>query len=90
MGRRPLGRWSSFALSIISFFTSSFVSAVAIPWLLRLAYGWRHPNDASAGDVAGWALVFGAPIFLPLILLISVIASIWVYRTARSPTPSVE
>jgi hypothetical protein len=87
MTKKGLSRWSSFAFSIASFLGTLLVSAIVIPWLLRFAYGWKHPQDASAGDAAGWALVFGAPILIPLILVIAVAISAWVYHTVRHPAP---
>jgi hypothetical protein len=83
MTKRGLSRWSNLAFSMVSFVATLLVSAIVIPWLLRFVYGWKHPQDASAGDAAGWALVLGAPILVPLILVISGAVSAWVYHTAR-------
>lgn len=81
-----LGRWASLACSVVAFGVTLLGSAVVIPRLLRFAYGWKHPHDASAGDAAGWALVFGAPILVPLILLVAVVVSAWVYHRVRCPS----
>jgi hypothetical protein len=66
-----------------SFVVTLLGSAVVIPKLLRFGYGWKHPHDASAGDAAGWALVFGAPILVLLILVIAGAVSALVYHSVR-------
>jgi sterol desaturase/sphingolipid hydroxylase (fatty acid hydroxylase superfamily) len=86
MTRRRLGRWSSVAFSMASFVVTLLGSAIVIPWLLRFAYGLEHPHDASAGDAAGWALVISAPVLIPLIVVIAVAISAWVYHRARHPS----
>ena len=48
--------------------------------LLRMAYGWNHPADNSAGDTAGWAMIFISPILLPIFAIFSIAAAVAVYR----------
>ncbi|HEU5048200.1 MAG TPA: hypothetical protein VFT64_10205 [Rickettsiales bacterium] len=50
--------------------------------LLSLGLAYSHHYDKSAGDGVGWIIVVCAPVWIPLILIISVVAGIKVGRIA--------
>lgn len=78
----------AFLTSIAAFGIRAVICFLAITTSLRLAYGWGHPHDQSAGDAAGWALLIGSPVFIPVILCTTVAASIWTFRRLRRPLDS--
>jgi hypothetical protein len=85
MEQRSIRPWIAVVSAFISFFATGVVCFFALSLLLNTAYGRHTPNDASVGDTVGWALVIGSPIFIPLIVLISILVAIEVYRRIRLP-----
>jgi hypothetical protein len=45
----------------------------------------KHRGDASAGDAAGWLIVFYLPITIPICLMVAVVVGLlaWVFMKSR-------
>jgi hypothetical protein len=67
----------------LALFGAILVEGIALEFKLRL------PNDASAGDSAGWMIVFSGPLLIPLDAFVSAALAIFAYRIVerrlRSP-----
>ena len=69
---------------LATFILSFAVIGVALIQGIALAFELRAPNDPSAGDSAGWLIVFGWPLLLAANLMLSAGVAVYVYsRLAR-------
>jgi hypothetical protein len=70
-----LGSLAGLASAVIAFLAfAAIASAISSSW-----FHAHSPGDPSAGDSAGWALIFLAPILLPIDFVVSVPVGVFVF-----------
>ena len=59
---------------VLWLFLSAAIPLVAL-WLVFVCLQARAPNDGSVGDGLAWAVILGAPVFVPLSLIVGAFAA---------------
>jgi hypothetical protein len=71
-------------IATVTAVTSLAVIVVVANQLMIWGFAHNHPNDASAGDSAGWAFLFLSPVILPIGAIIGLVLGSLAYSSARA------